>query len=59
MGKGSTQDVEERKTPLQINMEELGQKLSIMSFAVIGVIMLIGIAQGRPLVKVFAIAVSL
>eukprot|EP00045_Choanoeca_perplexa_P012310 m.133816 g.133816 ORF g.133816 m.133816 type:complete len:904 (+) comp15959_c0_seq1:119-2830(+) len=52
-------DVEERRTPLQQSMEKLGQQLSIMSFAVIGVIMMIGLLQGRPLVKMFAIAVSL
>ena len=51
--------MEERRTPLQQNMEKLGQQLSIMSFAVIGVIMAIGLLQGRPLVKMFAIAVSL
>lgn len=56
---GPTQDVDDKKTPMQENMEELGKKLSIMSFAVIFVIMAIGLFQGRSLAKMFAIAVSL
>jgi len=34
--------VEQRKTPLQVSMDDLGQRLSVMSFAVIGCIALIG-----------------
>ncbi|EDQ89391.1 uncharacterized protein MONBRDRAFT_32456 [Monosiga brevicollis MX1] len=52
-------DVEERKTPLQEQMGVLGQQLSFLSFGIIGVIMIIGVLQGKPLVKMFTIAVSL
>jgi Ca2+-transporting ATPase len=51
--------VETRKTPLQVNMDELGKKLSFLSFGIIGVILIVGLLQGRPLVRMFTIAVSL
>lgn len=53
------QDVEERRTPLQRNMDELAQKLSIISFGIIGVICLIGVFQNRPWLDMFTIGVSL
>ncbi|KAF8262296.1 Ca-transporting ATPase [Lactarius quietus] len=53
------QDVEERRTPLQRNMDELAQKLSIISFGIIGVICLIGVFQNRPWLEMFTIGVSL
>ncbi|THH18312.1 hypothetical protein EW146_g2633 [Bondarzewia mesenterica] len=53
------QDVEERRTPLQRNMDELAHKLSFISFAVIGVICLIGVLQERPWLDMFTIGVSL
>ena len=49
------QDVEERRTPLQNNMDELAKKLSILSFGIIGVICLIGIFQHRPWLDMFTI----
>ena len=36
-------------------MDELAQKLSIMSFGVIGVICLIGVLQQRPSLEMFNI----
>ena len=53
------QDVEERKTPLQTRMDGLGKQLSLFSFAVIGGIVVLGAIQGRPLLKMFQIGVSL
>ncbi|KAI0061869.1 Ca-transporting ATPase [Artomyces pyxidatus] len=53
------QDVEERRTPLQRNMDELAKKLSIISFGVIGVICLIGVLQHRSWLEMFTIGVSL
>lgn len=49
------QDVEERKTPLQLSMDELAKKLSAISFAVIGVIVLIGVVQKRNWLEMFTI----
>lgn len=47
--------VEEKRTPLQLSMDELAKKLSIISFAVIGVICLIGILQSRSWLDMFTI----
>ncbi|KAJ3219381.1 High affinity Ca2+/Mn2+ P-type ATPase-like protein [Dinochytrium kinnereticum] len=52
-------EVEARKTPLQENMDDLGKKLSIMSFSVIVGIVFIGVLQGRLLLEMFTIGVSL
>ncbi|KAI6022611.1 hypothetical protein EDC04DRAFT_2575131 [Pisolithus marmoratus] len=53
------QDVEEKRTPLQRNMDELAKKLSMLSFGIIGVICLIGMWQQRPWLDMFTIGVSL
>ncbi|KAL0089261.1 PMR1-type calcium-transporting P-type ATPase [Phycomyces blakesleeanus] len=53
------QEVEVRKTPLQMSMNELGKQLSIFSFGVIAVIVLIGLIQGRGWLEMFTIGVSL
>ncbi|CAO3589634.1 unnamed protein product [Absidia cylindrospora] len=53
------QEVEVRKTPLQVSMNELGKQLSIFSFGVIGVIVVIGLLQKRSWLEMFTIGVSL
>ncbi|CDZ96884.1 ca-transporting atpase [Phaffia rhodozyma] len=53
------QDVEEKRTPLQISMDELAKKLSIISFGIIGIIILIGVFQKRSWLEMFTIGVSL
>ncbi|UMM15000.1 hypothetical protein L5515_002600 [Caenorhabditis briggsae] len=50
---------ESPKTPLQKSMDDLGKQLSIYSFGVIAVIFLIGMFQGRNVVDMFTIGVSL
>ncbi|KAL8739436.1 MAG: hypothetical protein Q9190_007763, partial [Brigantiaea leucoxantha] len=55
----SLQEIESPRTPLQLSMDRLGQELSYMSFAVIGLIMLLGLWQGRHLLEMFTIGVSL
>nr|DBA16717.1 TPA: hypothetical protein GDO54_002259 [Pyxicephalus adspersus] len=47
------------KTPLQKSMDKLGKQLSLFSFGIIGLIMLIGWLQGKPLLSMFTIGVSL
>ncbi|XP_021112255.1 calcium-transporting ATPase type 2C member 2 isoform X3 [Heterocephalus glaber] len=47
------------KTPLQKSMDGLGKQLTLFSFSIIGLIMLIGWVQGKPLLSVFTIGVSL
>ena len=38
-------------------MDDLGQKLSLLSFGIIGVIALIGVIQGKKLLDMFQIGV--
>ncbi|OAP61928.1 Ca2+-transporting ATPase [Fonsecaea erecta] len=55
----SLQEIEAPRTPLQQSMDLLGKQLSYMSFVVIGVIILIGLLQGKKLLDLFTIGVSL
>ncbi|EGV94120.1 Calcium-transporting ATPase type 2C member 2 [Cricetulus griseus] len=47
------------KTPLQKSMDKLGKQLTIFSFGIIGLLMLVGWIQGKPLLSMFTIGVSL
>uniref|UniRef100_A0A452ULC0 Calcium-transporting ATPase n=1 Tax=Ursus maritimus TaxID=29073 RepID=A0A452ULC0_URSMA len=47
------------KTPLQKSMDKLGKQLTLFSFGVIGLIMLTGWLQGKQLLSMFTIGVSL
>ncbi|NWV62788.1 AT2C2 ATPase, partial [Malurus elegans] len=47
------------KTPLQKSMDRLGKQLTLFSFGIIGLIMLIGWLQGKRLLSMFTIGVSL
>ncbi|XP_023101803.2 calcium-transporting ATPase type 2C member 2 isoform X2 [Felis catus] len=47
------------KTPLQKSMDRLGKQLTLFSFGIIGVIMFTGWLQGKPLLSMFTIGVSL
>ncbi|KAJ1820395.1 High affinity Ca2+/Mn2+ P-type ATPase-like protein, partial [Coemansia sp. RSA 2599] len=53
------QDIETPRTPLQRDMDKLGQQLSVVSFGVIGLIFLIGLVQGKRWLEMFTIGVSL
>ncbi|KAJ5102790.1 Calcium-transporting ATPase 1 [Penicillium argentinense] len=55
----SLQEIESPRTPLQLSMDRLGQELSYISFGVIGLIVVIGLLQGRKLLEMFTIGVSL
>lgn len=55
----SLNEIESPRTPLQLSMDRLGQELSYMSFAVIFIIVLVGLWQGRKLLDMFTIGVSL
>ncbi|UZJ56340.1 hypothetical protein CBS101457_005660 [Exobasidium rhododendri] len=56
---GMVDEVVEKRTPLQLSMDELAKKLSMISFAVIGVICFMGILQQKPWLEMFTIGVSL
>ncbi|KAL4113218.1 hypothetical protein QTP88_016882 [Uroleucon formosanum] len=53
------QSEEAPKTPLQNSMDILGTQLSVYSFFIIGLIMMLGWIQGRPILDMFTIGVSL
>ncbi|CAI4225230.1 unnamed protein product [Auanema sp. JU1783] len=53
------QEEESPKTPLQKSMDMLGKQLSMYSFGVIGGIFVIGLIQGRNVLDMFNIGVSL
>ncbi|EED23557.1 calcium/mangenease P-type ATPase, putative [Talaromyces stipitatus ATCC 10500] len=55
----SLQEIESPRTPLQLSMDRLGQELSYVSFGVIGLIVVIGLIQGRKVLEMFTIGVSL
>ncbi|XP_048211506.1 LOW QUALITY PROTEIN: calcium-transporting ATPase type 2C member 2 [Perognathus longimembris pacificus] len=47
------------KTPLQKSMDKLGKQLTLFSFGIIGLLVLLGWVQGKPLLSMFTIGVSL
>ena len=47
--------MEEKRTPLQLRMDELAHQLSVLSFGVIGVICVVGVLQSRPWLEMFTI----
>jgi P-type Ca2+ transporter type 2C len=51
--------VESRKSPLQLKIDELGQRLATMSSAFIVVIGICGYLMGRPFLETVTVAVSL
>jgi Ca2+-transporting ATPase len=53
------QDVENKRTPLQAKMDELGKYLSIVSMGIIVFIGFVGMAQGKTFLSMFNIGVSL
>ncbi|RAL07591.1 Ca(2+)/Mn(2+)-transporting P-type ATPase PMR1 [Aspergillus homomorphus CBS 101889] len=55
----SLQEIESPRTPMQLSMDRLGQELSYISFGVIALIVVIGLIQGRKLLEMFTIGVSL
>ncbi|KAL6074055.1 Calcium-transporting ATPase type 2C member 2 [Balamuthia mandrillaris] len=49
----------EKRTPLQLKMDQLGKQLSLAAFVIVGVIFILGAIQGKPLLQMFTIGVSL
>ncbi|XP_055001554.1 calcium-transporting ATPase type 2C member 2 [Sorex araneus] len=47
------------KTPLQKSMDKLGKQLTLFSFGIIGLIVLVGWLRGKPLLSMFTVGVSL
>lgn len=52
-------ETESPRTPLQLSMDSLGSQLSQASFVIIAVISLVGWFQGKALLEIFTISISL
>ena len=52
-------DIDNRRSPLQSSMDELGKQLSIFSMGIIVLIGLVGMMQGKSFMSMFNIGVSL
>jgi magnesium-transporting ATPase (P-type) len=50
---------EDRKSPLQVKMDELAKRLSLVSFVIIGFIFVVGLLYKKNLLDMFTIGVSL
>ncbi|KAK1781941.1 putative calcium-transporting ATPase [Copromyces sp. CBS 386.78] len=55
----SVSGTESPRSPLQLSMDDLGSQLSKMSFVIIGLISLVGWLQGKKLLEIFTISISL
>lgn len=55
----SVSGTESPRSPLQLSMDELGSQLSKASFLVIGLISIVGWLQGKKLLEIFTISISL
>ncbi|TAQ87699.1 hypothetical protein B7494_g3982 [Chlorociboria aeruginascens] len=55
----SVSETESPRTPLQLSMDALGSQLSQASFAIIALISLVGWFQGKALLEIFTISISL
>ncbi|KAH6660354.1 hypothetical protein BKA67DRAFT_598120 [Truncatella angustata] len=55
----SVSGTESPRSPLQLSMDELGSQLSKISFGIIGMISVVGWLQGKKLLEIFTISISL
>lgn len=55
----SVSGTESPRSPLQLSMDDLGSQLSKASFVVIGLISIVGWLQGKKLLDIFTISISL
>ncbi|KAI3334809.1 calcium-transporting ATPase [Ustulina deusta] len=55
----SVSGTESPRSPLQLNMDQLGKQLSQISFGIIALISLVGLLQGKRLLDLFTISISL
>ena len=56
---GLLQSTENRKTPIQENLDQLGKKLGIFAIVLASVMSLIGVLRDEPIVKMFTWGVAL
>jgi Ca2+-transporting ATPase len=53
------QEVRRGKTPLQLKLDQLGKQISLYAIAIIAGIFIIGVAQGKNLLEMFTVGISL
>jgi Ca2+-transporting ATPase len=53
------QEVKRGKTPLQLKLDQLGKQISLYALAIIAAIFIIGVAQGKDLLEMFTVGISL
>ncbi len=52
-------EMEETKTPLQVNLEKLGKQIGIIILAICAIVFILGVFEGNPILEMFLTAVSL
>ncbi|OTA86786.1 hypothetical protein M434DRAFT_399760 [Hypoxylon sp. CO27-5] len=55
----SVSGTESPRSPLQLSMDQLGKQLSQISFGIIALISLVGLLQGKKILEIFTISISL
>ncbi|KAI1465699.1 calcium-transporting ATPase type 2C member 1 [Daldinia caldariorum] len=55
----SVSGTESPRSPLQLSMDNLGNQLSQISFGIIALISLVGLLQGKNILEIFTISISL
>ncbi len=55
----SVSGTESPRSPLQLSMDQLGSQLSKISFVIIALISLVGLLQGKKILELFTISISL
>lgn len=55
----SVSGTESPRSPLQLSMDDLGSQLSKISFGIIALISLVGLLQGKKILELFTISISL
>ncbi|ATZ60941.2 MAG: calcium-transporting P-type ATPase, PMR1-type [Methanosarcinales archaeon Met12] len=53
------QEVEEKKTPLQVNMDRISKSIGIVALILCGVIAIFGVLRGYPILEMFVWGVAL
>lgn len=56
---GLIQEIDQESTPLQKKLEQFGKRLVYASFAIVGIVFLLGILRGEKILDMFLTAVSL
>ncbi len=56
---GALQEVEERRTPLQENLDEMGKRLAVVALGVVSLIVFLGLLRGEDILEMFIWGIAL